>query len=245
MIVERSESAVDVYYWGLSRLLSLSRLMPLSRLMSSSNFVKIVDCHVFIWYHWSIILSSWFNGIVIEKLFRFSPQRSIFSPANGQFFISTRRRKGYRPSFTSSVIPLSMDPGRSEWTGAGTRQIFWRTQTQAENKATWRMSAASFIMDGRHPERLPRHAAQPISSADSGECSVAARRSWSAPGLSAATLLSPPQQFTVYKVGYWKCPINQQAGCFGGSIVLHMHRISLGIVGFERKGGEAVELWNA
>ena len=46
-------------------------------------------------------------------------------------------------------------------------------------------SAASFIMDGRHPERPPRRAAQPISSADSGERSVAARRSWAAPGLSS------------------------------------------------------------
>jgi hypothetical protein len=44
------------------------------------------------------------------------------------------------------------------------------------------------------------------------------------------------------KVGYWKYPINQQEECFGGSIVLHMYRISLGIVGFERKGGEVVEL---
>ena len=40
-------------------------------------------------------------------------------------------------------------------------------------------------MDGRHPERPPRRAAQPISSADSGERSVAARRSWAAPGLSS------------------------------------------------------------
>jgi hypothetical protein len=71
---------------------------------------------------------------------------------------------------------------------------------------------------------------------------VAARRSWVALGLSAAALLSPTQQFTLYKVGYWKYPINQQEECFGGSIVLHMHRISLDIVGFERKGGEVVEL---
>jgi hypothetical protein len=60
--------------------------------------------------------------------------------------------------------------------------------------------------------------------------------------MSAAALLSPPQQFTLYKVGYWKYPINEQEECFGGSIVLHMHRISLDIVGFEQKGGEAVEL---
>jgi hypothetical protein len=42
-----------------------------------------------------------------------------------------------------------------------------------------------FIMDGRHPEQPPRRAAQPISSADSGECSVAARWSWAALGLSS------------------------------------------------------------
>jgi hypothetical protein len=60
--------------------------------------------------------------------------------------------------------------------------------------------------------------------------------------MSAAALLSLTQQFTLHKVGYWKYPINQQDECFGGSIVLHMYRISLDIVGFERKGGEVVEL---
>ena len=97
-------------------------------------------------------------------------------------------------------------------------------------------------MDGRHPERQPRRAAQPISSADSLERSVAARWSGAAPGMSAAALLSPPQQLTLCKVGYWKYPINQQEECFGGSIVPYMHRTPLDIVGFERKGGEVVEL---
>ena len=97
-------------------------------------------------------------------------------------------------------------------------------------------------MDGRHPERQPRRAAQPISSADSLERSVAARWSGAAPGMSAAALLSLTQQFTLYKVGYWKYPINQQEECFGGSIVPYMHRIPLDIAGFERKGGEVVEL---
>ena len=60
--------------------------------------------------------------------------------------------------------------------------------------------------------------------------------------MSAAALLSPPQHFTVYKVGYWKYPINQLEECSSGSIVLHMHRIQLGTVGFEQKGGEVVEL---
>jgi hypothetical protein len=55
-------------------------------------------------------------------------------------------------------------------------------------------------------------------------------------------LLLPLQQFTVYKVGYCKYPINQQEECSSGSIVLHMHRISLDIVRFERKGREAVKL---
>jgi hypothetical protein len=97
-------------------------------------------------------------------------------------------------------------------------------------------------MNSRHIQSGHHDAAQSISSADTGERSVAARLSWAALGMSAAALLSPPQQFTLYKVGYWKYPINQQDECFGGSIVLHMHRISLGIVGFERKGGEVVEL---
>jgi hypothetical protein len=61
--------------------------------------------------------------------------------------------------------------------------------------------------------------------------------------MSAAALLSLTQQFTLlHKVGYWKYPINQQDEYFGGSIVLHMYRISLDIVGFERKGGEVVEM---
>ena len=111
-----------------------------------------------------------------------------------------------------------------------------------KQRQQWRTSVASFIMDDRHPERQPRRAALPISSADSGQRSVAARWSWAAPGMSAAALLSLTQQFTVYKVGYWKYPINQQEECFGGSIVPYMHRIPLDIAGFERKGGEVVEL---
>jgi hypothetical protein len=60
--------------------------------------------------------------------------------------------------------------------------------------------------------------------------------------MSAAALLLPMQQFTVFKVRYWKYPINQQEECFGGSIVPYMHMISLEIVGFERRGGEVVKL---
>jgi hypothetical protein len=54
--------------------------------------------------------------------------------------------------------------------------------------------------------------------------------------MSAAALLSPP--FTLYKVGYWKYPINQQEECFGSSIVLHMYRISLVF----RSGGRGTNL---
>jgi hypothetical protein len=136
------------------------------------------------------------------------------------------------------------------WTPPGTRMNGFRdapdflahTNTSGKQRQPWRTSAASFIMDGRHPQRRPRRAALPISSADSGERSVAARWSWVAPGMSAAALLSLTQQFTLCKVRYWRYPINQQEECFGGSIVLHMHRISLDIVGFEQKGREAVEL---
>jgi hypothetical protein len=44
-------------------------------------------------------------------------------------------------------------------------------------------------------------------------------------GWVAAALLSPPQQITLYLGRIWKYPINQLEECFGGSIVLHMHRI--------------------
>ena len=111
-----------------------------------------------------------------------------------------------------------------------------------KQRQRWCTDPASLIMNGRHPEWPPRRAALPISSLDSGQRSVAARRSGAAPGMSAAALLSLTQQFTVYKVGYWKYPINQQEECFGGSIVPYMHRIPLDIAGFERKGGEVVEL---
>jgi hypothetical protein len=59
------------------------------------------------------------------------------------------------------------------------------TQTQEKTSQRWCTEPASFIMDGRHPEWLPRRAAQPISSAHSGERSVAARWSGAAPGLSS------------------------------------------------------------
>ena len=63
-----------------------------------------------------------------------------------------------------------------------------------------------------------------------------------APGLSSGRFVVAATAITVYKVGYWIYPINQPDECFGGSIVPHMHRIPLDIVGFERKGGEVVEL---
>ena len=47
-----------------------------------------------------------------------------------------------------------------------------------------------FITDGRHPERPPQRAVQPISSPDSGERSVAARWLWAALGLSSGRFAS-------------------------------------------------------
>ena len=110
-----------------------------------------------------------------------------------------------------------------------------------KQRQRWQTSAASFIMDGRHPERPPRRAAQPISSADSGERSVAARQSWAAPGLSSGRFVVAAAAIYIDLGRIWKYPINQQEECFGGSVVLHMHRISSGIVGIERRGGEVVE----
>jgi hypothetical protein len=85
-------------------------------------------------------------------------------------------------------------------------------------------------MDGRHPEQPPRRAAQPISSAESGERSVAARRSWAAPGLSSGRLAAA---VTVIRQ------------CIGGVLVAPLCfiyiRITLGTVSFERKGVWAVE----
>ena len=67
-----------------------------------------------------------------------------------------------------------------------------------KQRQRWCTDPASLIMNGRHPEWPPRRAALPISSLDSGQRSVAARRSGAAPGMSAAALLSLTQQFTVY-----------------------------------------------
>jgi hypothetical protein len=57
--------------------------------------------------------------------------------------------------------------------------------------------------------------------------------------MSSGRFASAAEQFTMYEAG--KYPIKQQEECFGNSIVPYMHRISLGIVGFEQKGGEAVK----
>ena len=86
-------------------------------------------------------------------------------------------------------------------------------------------------MDGRHPEQPPQRTAQPISSADSGERSVAARRSWAAPGLSRGCTAA------IYIV-FWpnlEIPHQSTGGVFGGSIVLHMHRISSDLSGEAEK----------
>jgi hypothetical protein len=64
---------------------------------------------------------------------------------------------------------------------------------------------------------------------------VAARRLWAALGLSSGRFVSAAQQFTMYLGRIWKYPINQP-------FVPYMHRISVGIVRFKQRGGEAVEL---
>jgi hypothetical protein len=82
-IVERSETVVDI-------------------------FVKIVDCRVFIFDRAS---HYGFNGGIIEKssghfltaLF----VDPLFSQANGQFFISTRRWRAYR-----GLLPIAFDRAR-------------------------------------------------------------------------------------------------------------------------------------
>ena len=72
-----------------------------------------------------------------------------------------------------------MDPGEvNEW-------LPTTIKNSTSTRQTWWRSSPPFIMDGRHPERPPQREAQPISSADSGESSVAARWSWAAPGLSS------------------------------------------------------------
>jgi hypothetical protein len=63
-----------------------------------------------------------------------------------------------------------------------------------------------------------------------------------APGLSSGRFASATEQFTLCESEYWKYPINQPDECSRGSIVLHMHRMSLGIVRFKQRGGEVVEL---
>jgi hypothetical protein len=97
----------------------------------------------------------------------------------------------------SHFIPSNGHPWRRFFCRGACRLNFWRTQTQDKTTATMVTDPASFIMDGRHPEWQPRRAALPISSVDSVQRSVAARRSWAAPGMSAAALLSLTHQFTL------------------------------------------------
>ena len=67
-----------------------------------------------------------------------------------------------------------MDPGTSFFLAGALPLKIYSAISQTKQRQRWRTSARVFIMDGRHPERPPRRAAQPISSADSGERSVAA-----------------------------------------------------------------------
>jgi hypothetical protein len=77
-----------------------------------------------------------------------------------------------------------------------------------------------FIMDGRHPERPPQRAAQPISSADSGERSVVARRSWAAPGLSSGRFASAAAAITItlYKAEFGNTPSINRMSVFEAPI---------------------------
>ena len=102
---------------------------------------------------------------------------------------------------------------------------------------------ASFSYERPPSRAAARDAAQSISSADSGERSVAARWSWAAPGLSSGRFfVAATAIYSVFRRNL-EIPHQSAGGVFSrGSVVPYMHRISLGIVGFERKGGEAVEL---
>ena len=62
-------------------------------------------------------------------------------------------------------------------------------------------------MNGRHPERPPLRAAQPISSEDSGGRSVAARWLWAAPGRSSGRfVVAAASIYTVYRSNIGNTP---------------------------------------
>jgi hypothetical protein len=74
-----------------------------------------------------------------------------------------------------------------------------------KQRQRWCTDPASLIMNGRHSEWPPRRAALPISSVDSGQRSVAARRSGAAPGLSSGRfVVAATAIYSVYRsdIGY-------------------------------------------
>jgi hypothetical protein len=71
-----------------------------------------------------------------------------------------------------------------------------------------------FIIDGHHPERPPRRAAQPISSADSGGRSVAARWLWAMPGLSSGRFVVAATSITLCIGGMMEIPNQSTGGVF-------------------------------
>jgi hypothetical protein len=116
---------------------------------------------------------------------------------------SKREKERKKNSVCSLAQKAVWTPGEVNERVPGRARFFSARKHKRKTSQRWRTVAHLVHHDGRHSERQPRRAAQPISSADSGERSVAARWSWAAPGMSAAALLSPPQQLTLYKVGIW------------------------------------------
>jgi hypothetical protein len=92
-------------------------------------------------------------------------------------YLTQRARKDISLEWTVCNFENSLSP----------THFFWRTHTNTRqnNGNDGVPSSSPFIIYGRHPERPPRRAALPISSADSVERSVAARWSGAAPELSS------------------------------------------------------------
>ena len=145
---------------------------------------------------------------------------------------STILTNGVGPSPTNMAADKMLPRKRTLVSHSKTRQSWWTVRPPHSS------------MNGRHSERPPQHDAINITGGLGGmvlwrRCGCGRRRSW-----VEAALRQPPLQFTVYLGRIWKYPINQREECSRGSVVPYLHRISLGIVGFERKGGEAVKLSN-
>jgi hypothetical protein len=94
-----------------------------------------------------------------------------------------------RPKTPISIIEYvnnpKWTPGEDFFGLALAALIFGACKHKTKQRQRWCTDTCLIHMDDRHPEWQPRRAALPISSADSGKRSVAARRSWVAPGLSS------------------------------------------------------------